>query len=154
MGESTNEVRADIEATRERMSNAISALERKVDVGQKIKDNPWPAVALAFGAGIALSSTRADVRTGQASLAAVQKTGHSLGSALDNVLATVVGGVAAAFKGRIDDALHDIVHSISGTLEQAGGQAKNIGGATAVSGGRMADLSHHPSTGGAPVRAD
>ena len=40
MPETTTEVRADIEQTRARMTNAIDELERKVDVTQKVKDHP------------------------------------------------------------------------------------------------------------------
>ena len=50
MGETTTEVRADIELTRARMSGAIAELERKVDVTQRVRDHPWTAVGVAFGA--------------------------------------------------------------------------------------------------------
>ncbi len=144
MTDSTYVVRADIDATRERMSKAISALEQKVDIGQKVRDNPWPAVALAFGAGLALSATRADVRTGRVGIEAVQKTGSSLGSALDNLVAGVLGGVTAAFKGRIDDALHDIVTSVTGSAKP-----------TIVSRTpSLGDLSHQVAGGGSATRAD
>ena len=62
MAETTTEVRADIEQTRARMSDAISELERKVDLTQKVREHPWGAVGVAFGAGIALSVSRADVK--------------------------------------------------------------------------------------------
>jgi len=62
MGETTTEVRAEIEQTRTRISGAIAELERKADVTQKVRDHPWAAVGVAFGAGIALSASRADVR--------------------------------------------------------------------------------------------
>jgi hypothetical protein len=51
MAETTADVRRDIELTRERMSSTLNQLERKLNVSQIVKDNPWPAVGVAFGAG-------------------------------------------------------------------------------------------------------
>src|SRR6185369_5013551 len=87
MTETTTEVRADIEQTRARMSGAIAELERKVDVTQRVKDHPWTAVGLAFGAGIALSASRTDVKAEKATADATRDTGSKLGSALDGVVA-------------------------------------------------------------------
>ena len=96
MAETTTEVRADIEQTRARMSGAIAELERKVDVAQKVRDHPWAAVGLAFGAGIALSASRADVRAAKVTVDATRETGSKLGGALDGVVAALVAGVAAS----------------------------------------------------------
>jgi len=51
MTETTSEVRADIDQTRARISGAIAELENKVDVAQRVKEHPWVAVGIAFGAG-------------------------------------------------------------------------------------------------------
>jgi hypothetical protein len=115
MPESTDAVRADIEATRARMSTTIAVLEKKVDVVQKIKDNPWPALAIAFGAGLALSVSGADRRAAGVTADAAQRTSSKLGTALDEVLATTFAGVAAAFQGRIDEAVKGVVATIAGT---------------------------------------
>jgi len=115
MGETTTEVRAEIEQTRARMSGAIAELERKVDLTQRVRDNPWPAVGLAFGAGIALSASRADVRAAKVTADATKETGSKIGTALDGVLAALIAGVAEAFQSRIDGAVKDVVSSIRGT---------------------------------------
>ncbi|MDB4915369.1 MAG: hypothetical protein JWM95_3013 [Gemmatimonadetes bacterium] len=115
MHESTETVRADIEATRARMSTTIAELEKKVDVAQKIRDNPWPALAIAFGAGLALSASGADRRVSGVTADTTQKTASKLGNALDDVLATTVAGLAAAFQGRIDEVVKSVVSSIAGT---------------------------------------
>jgi len=115
MGETTTEVRADIELTRARMSGAIAELERKVDVTQKVKDHPWTAVGVAVGAGIALSASRADVRAARVTADATRETGSKLGGALDGVVAALVDGVAEVFHSRIEDAVKDVVTSIRGT---------------------------------------
>jgi hypothetical protein len=115
MGETTTAVRADIELTRARLSGAIAELERKVDVTQKVRDHPWTAVGVAFGAGIALSASRADVRAARVTADATRETGSKLGGALDGVVAALIAGVAEAFHSRIEDAVKDVVTSIRGT---------------------------------------
>jgi Protein of unknown function (DUF3618) len=115
MGETTTDVRAEIEQTRARMSGAIAELERKVDVTQKVRDHPWSAVGVAFGAGIALSASRADVRAARVTADATKETGSKIGTALDGVVAALIAGVAEAFHSRIDGAVKDVVSSIRGT---------------------------------------
>ena len=115
MAETTTEVRAEIEQTRARMSGAIAELERKVDVTQRVRDHPWPAVGVAFGAGIALSASRVDVKAARVTADATKETGSKLGSALDGVLAALIAGVAEAFQSRIDGAVKEVVSSIRGT---------------------------------------
>lgn len=115
MAETTSEVRADIEQTRARMSGAITELERKVDVTQRVKDHPWAAVGIAFGAGVALSVSRQDVTAARVTADATRQTGSKLGSALDGVVAALIAGVAEAFHSRIDNAVSEVVTSIRGT---------------------------------------
>ena len=117
MTETTTEVRADIEQTRSRMAGAIAELERKVDVAQRVKDHPWTAVGLAFGAGIALSASRSDVKAARVTADATRETGSKLGSALDGVLAALIAGVAGAVHNRIDGAVSDVVKSIRGSTD-------------------------------------
>jgi len=115
MGETTTEVRAEIEQTRARMSGAIAELERKVDLTQRVRDNPWPAVGIAFGAGIALSASRADVRAARVTADATNQTRSKIGTALDAVIAALITDVAEAFHSRIDVAVKEIVSSVRGT---------------------------------------
>jgi hypothetical protein len=114
MAETTNDVRADIEQTKARMSGAIAELERKVDVAQKVRDHPWTAVGVAFGAGIALSASRVDVRAAKVTAEATKGTSTKLGGALDGVLAALIAGVAGAFQSRIDGMVSEVVSSIKG----------------------------------------
>jgi len=115
MAETTTEVRADIEQTRTRMADAISELERKVDLTQKVLDHPWTAVGVAFGAGIALSASRADVKAAKVTADATKETGSKLGGALDGVVAALIAGVAEAFHSRIDGMVNEVVTSIRGS---------------------------------------
>ena len=114
MAETTTEVRADIEQTRARMFGAIAELERKVDVTEKVRNHPWAAVGVAFGAGIALSASRVDVRAARVTADATKQTGSKLGTALDGVVAALIAGVAAAIQSRIDGAVSEVVSSVRG----------------------------------------
>ena len=122
MAETTSDVRADIEQTRARMSGAIAELERKADVMQRVKDHPWAAVGLAFGAGIALSASRADVKAAKVTADATKETSSKLGGALDLVVAALIAGVAQAFHSRINGMVSEVVTSIKGS-----GKPRSIG---------------------------
>jgi hypothetical protein len=128
MAETPTEVRADIEQTRARMSSAIAELERKVDIAQKVRDHPWAAVGVAFGAGIALSASRADVKAAKVTADATKETGSKLGLALDGVVAALVAGVAGAFQSRIHGVVSDVVTSIKGEEKE---KARWVGSADA-----------------------
>lgn len=119
MAETTTEVRADIEQTRARMSSAIAELENKVDLTQKVRDHPWTAVGVAFGAGIALSASRADVKAAKVTADATKETSSKLGGALDGVVAALIAGVTEAFNSRIDGMVNEVVTSIRGTTPPA-----------------------------------
>jgi hypothetical protein len=114
MAETTTEVRRDIEQTRARMTGAIKELERKADVAQKVKDHPWAALGVAFGAGVALSASRVDVQAARITASATKDTGTKLGGALDGVIAALVAGVTEAFHSRIDGMVKDVVTTIRG----------------------------------------
>lgn len=127
MAETTSEVRADIEQTRARMSGAIAELERKVDVAEKVRNHPWAAVGVAFGAGIALSASRVDVRAARVTADATKETGSKLGGALDGVVAALIAGVAAAFQSRIDGAVREVVSSVTGSANHGNATRRSIG---------------------------
>ncbi len=127
MAETTTDVRADIEQTKTRMSGAIAELERKVDVTEKVRNNPWVAVGVAFGAGIALSASRVDVRAAKITADATKDTGSKLGSALDGVVAALIGGVAAAFHSRIEGMVSEVVSSVKGSAGDGDASRRSIG---------------------------
>lgn len=114
MPETTTDVRADIEQTKERMSSAITELERKVDLTHQIREHPWAAVGIAIGAGIALSASSADVRAARVTSDATRQTGSKLGVALDGVVASLLTAVTAAIHDRIDGAVNEVTSSIRG----------------------------------------
>ena len=119
MAETTADVRRDIELTRERMSTTLNQLEHKLNVVQVIKDHPWPAIALAIGAGFALSGSRADVRAAAATVAATQGAGSKVGDMLDDLVASLMAGVTTAFHQKADSFIQQIRTGM-GAPESAG----------------------------------
>lgn len=101
MAETTADVRRDIELTRERMSSTLAELEQKMNVMQMVKDNPWPALALALGAGVLLSGSGRDIKAAAATAAATKGASSKMGAALDDMVATLVGGVHQALDERV-----------------------------------------------------
>lgn len=112
MAETTADVRRDIEMTRERMSRTLAQLEQKVHVTQIVKDHPWPALAVAFGAGILLAGSRADVKAAAATVTATRGASGRVGEVLDDVVASLVGGVTAAFHHKIDSLVSELKGAI------------------------------------------
>lgn len=111
MAETTADVRRDIELTRERMSDTILELERKLDVSQIVRDHPWPAIALAAGAGFLLSGTRADVKAAGAAATTVSATkgkASRLGPVLDDLVSKVLTGINDALQQRADELVDEL----------------------------------------------
>jgi hypothetical protein len=102
MAETTADVRRDIEQTRERMSTTLTELEQRLNVVQVVRDHPWPALALAFGAGLALSASGADKKAAVATVAATKGSTTKIGAALDDIVANLMSGVHAVLQDRID----------------------------------------------------
>ena len=120
MAETPAEVRRDIEMTRERMSGTIEELEQKLNVKQMIADHPWPALAVAFGAGVLLAGTKADAKAAAATLAATQGAGPKLGAALDNVVANLMTAANQAVQGRVDSWVQEIAVALGGAVAASG----------------------------------
>src|SRR5688572_5841393 len=112
MAETAADVRRDIEMTRERMSDTIAQLEHKMNLMQVVKDHPWPALGVAFAAGVLLSGSRADVKAAAASVAATQGASSKLGAVVDDLVASVVVGVQDAFQHRVEGWVNELKTAI------------------------------------------
>ena len=102
MAETTADVRRDIELTRNRISDTLEQLEQKLNVTQLVRDNPWPALALAVGAGVVLSGSRADVKAAAATVTATRGASGRIGTVLDELVAQIVQSFQDAIEQRID----------------------------------------------------
>lgn len=112
MAETTADIKRDIELTRQRMSDTIGEIERKLDVAQIVRDHPWPALALAVGAGLLLSGSSSDVKAAAATLAATKGASGKLGSALDEIMGSLVGGVHDALDQRVNGWVNELKGAI------------------------------------------
>ena len=102
MAETTADVRRDIELTRNRISDTLEQLEQKLNVTQLVRDNPWPALALAVGAGVLLSGSRADVKAAAATVTATKGASGTVGTVLDDLVAQVVQSFHGVIEQRIE----------------------------------------------------
>lgn len=123
MAETTADVRRDIELTRERMTSTLAQLERKLNVSRVLKDNPWPAVSVAFGAGLLLSGTRSDVKAGAVTLMATKGASARIAPALDDIVARLMQGVGEALQYRVDELIDEIKVAIGAPVDGAHGGA-------------------------------
>lgn len=112
MAETMTDVRADIEQTRARMAGAIAELERKANVAERVREHPWAALAIAFGAGFALSRSPVEVKAPQLAVDATKQTGTRLGSAFDQIVTAAIGGMVGALHSRVDDVVSSVVKSV------------------------------------------
>ena len=127
MAETTADVRRDIEMTRERMSDTIAELERKLNVAQIVRDHPWPAIGLAVGAGLLLSGSRADVKATAATLAATEGARGKLGPALDDIVARFMQGVTLALNDRVDHWVNEVKVALGAPADTGAGRQGTAG---------------------------
>jgi len=127
MAETTADVRRDIELTRERMSTAIGELERKLNVAQMVRDHPWPALAVAVGAGVLLSGSRADIKAAAITATATKGASSKLGSALDDVVAGLMTAVQDAFHGQVDRLVGEVKDMIGAPRPSSRGGGYGVG---------------------------
>lgn len=154
MAETAAEVRRDIEVTRERISEGIAQLENRLNVTQRIRENPLPALGLAFAAGLVLSQSGADRRAAEVTTSATRDTGSKLTRALDDVVAGLVTTVAAAFQDRIDEGMQEIATIVRGAGGRAPTRSTNASGFSSARTDSFDSAAHSPESGELGARGD
>ncbi len=123
MAETTADVRRDIEMTRERMSQTISELERKLNVLEVVREHPWPSIAVAASAGFLLAGTGADIKAAgaaaAASVAATKGAGSRVAPLFDTLIARVLNGIQEALEQRADSLVGDLKRAIGSVATAA-----------------------------------
>ena len=127
MAETTADVRRDIELTRERMSDTLTQLEQKLNIMQVVKDNPWPALAVAVAAGALLAGSRSDVKAAAATVGATKGASNKVGQMLDDAVASLVGGVHGAFQSKLESWVNDLKSSLGASSTSNGGDGNRAG---------------------------
>ena len=115
MAETTADVRRDIELTRNRISDTLEQLEHKLNVRQLVRDNPWPALALAVGAGVLLSGSRADVKAAAATVTATKGASGRVANVLDDLVSHVVLSFQGVVEQRIEGLANQVKQAIGAT---------------------------------------
>ena len=133
MAETPAEVRRDIELTRNRISDTLQELEQKLNVSQIVKDNPWPALALAVGAGVLLSGSSVDVKSAAATVVATRGASSRLGSVLDDIVSQVVSGFQGAIEQKIEGLANDVKKAIGAPASSRNGGMSSRTGSSFVS---------------------
>ncbi|MDB4883058.1 MAG: hypothetical protein JWL95_1824 [Gemmatimonadetes bacterium] len=123
MAETTADVRRDIELTRNRISDTLEQLEQKLNVTQLVRDNPWPALALAVGAGVLLSGSRADVKAAAATVTATKGASGRIGTVLDDLVSQVVQSFHGVVEQRIEGLANEVKRAIGAPIQQRGSAA-------------------------------
>ena len=123
MAETTADVRRDIELTRNRISDTLEQLEQKLNVAQIVKDNPWPALALAVGAGVLLSGSRADVKAAAATVTATKGASGRIGTVLDDLVSQVVQSFHGVVEQRIEGLANEVKRAIGAPVAPRAGGA-------------------------------
>jgi ElaB/YqjD/DUF883 family membrane-anchored ribosome-binding protein len=102
--DSMEQVHQDMEATRERMahtaheiesriSGKVQAVKDRLDVASVAREHPWPAIAIAVAAGIALSTTGMDGKAASATVDTVKRSPRIAKSAAVGAGHLAVAGV-------------------------------------------------------------
>ncbi len=120
MAETTADVRRDIELTRNRISDTLEELEHKLNVTQLVKDNPWPALAIAVGAGVVLSGSRADVKAAAATVTATKGASGRIGTVLDELVSQVVQSFHGVIEQRIEGLANEVKRAIGAPVAVRG----------------------------------
>ena len=150
MAETPADVRRDIELTRNRISDTLQELEQKVNVAQVVRDHPWPALAVAVGAGVLLSGSKADVKAAAATVVATRGASGRIGGVLDELVSQVVDSFHGAIEAKISSLANDVKRAIgapaSGSpstgpryASQPMGSSLGLSGADVSPTGRRAD---------------
>ena len=143
--ESTAAVKQEIAATRERMSGTIAELEQRVsgtvdgvkqkvgDVKQKVdvielaRRHPWPALAAAFVAGVALSATGADRRAARATTRAAKRAPEATKRGATEAVRATVSGVSQLASAAADRIKGSPDADTAASAESGGLAAKTAG---------------------------
>jgi len=94
------------------MSSTLAELERKLNVAEVVRDHPWPALAMAFGAGVLLSGSGSDIKAAAATATATKGASSKIGSALDDMVATLIGGMHQVVEQRVNGWVDEIKGAI------------------------------------------
>jgi hypothetical protein len=98
-----------------RLSAVVADLDRRYGVSQKIRDNPWPALAIAAGVGYVLAETSLDRGTNSATSQATRGIMSSASSLVETLAAAATATVTQALHGQLDGLVTELKQAIGAT---------------------------------------
>ena len=139
--DATTSARQEIAATRERISDTITDIEQrvsgtvasataKVDVVGLIRQHPWPALAVALVAGVALSATGADRKAARATKDAATRAPDAAKRGVTEAAHATLAGVsqlASAAADRFGGSSDDTASAGTGAEQEGGLIARATG---------------------------
>lgn len=96
----------------ERLTAAISDLDRRYGWSQTVKDNPWPAIAVAAGIGFALAETGFDRGARAATSEATTGARSSAAGLLETLAAAATATVSQVVRGQLENLVDELKQAI------------------------------------------
>ena len=133
MGETTNQIEAHIENTRDNLGSNLNELERKVksvtDWRQHFQSNPMTMIGLAFGGGILLATVMGGRRSRRSERSYASQpsephagTDHQKHKAMetwDNIKGALIGVAVTRFKDFVGEVIPGFHEQFNRTEEKA-----------------------------------
>ena len=96
----------------ERLSAAIGSLDRRYGWSQTVKENPWPAIAVAAGVGFALAESGLDRGARNATSEATTGVRSSASGLLETLAAAATATVSQAIHGQLESLVNELKQAI------------------------------------------
>jgi hypothetical protein len=94
------------------MSDTIAQIERKLNLLELVREHPWPSLALAVGAGVALAGSGADTKAAAATLKATGGASSRLGDLLDVAAASAIAAASSVIEEHLDGYVSELKEAI------------------------------------------
>jgi hypothetical protein len=94
---------AELEA---RLTAPIDVVKEKLDVVQVVRDHPWPALAVAVGAGVAVGVSGADRKAASAAVDASRRGARTTADAARSAMRSIKSATTDAADSSADAARH------------------------------------------------
>ncbi|HET9013093.1 MAG TPA: hypothetical protein VFN38_14805 [Gemmatimonadaceae bacterium] len=96
----------------ERLTAAIGDLDRRYGWSKTVKENPWPALAVAAGVGFALAETGLDRGARQATSEATSGVRSSAAGLVETLAAAATATVSQAIHGQLEQLVNELKQAI------------------------------------------
>lgn len=111
-GPSGDGAKRDFGPAAERLSAAIGDLDRRYGWSQTVKDNPWPAIAVAAGVGFALAESGLDRGARDATTEATTGVRSSASGLLETLAAVATQTVSQVVHGQLEGLVNELKQAI------------------------------------------